>query len=124
MKTTKFPKPKKRCRAADHLDFLSLLGRCKNKNLREKLVDLANKGQIEAVLECIDNVNNQNVTVPPDYAKKLLRHRKLVQHLKSPRLNLQTKKDLLAQSGGFLGALIPLAISAVGGLINTITGRK
>ena len=116
-------KPKRRggrrgAKAVEHLDFLSLLGKARGRKLRQQLIHLANKGQIDAVLECIENVNNHNVHIPANHVKKLRRYSPVVRGLKAPRTSLSTKKRLLGQSGGFLASLIPMAVSAIGGLIN------
>lgn len=109
-------KKKRKLKAAEHLDFLSLIGKSRSKKIRAKLLDIASKGQVDAILECIDNVHRRNVAVPAHKVQQLRRHTRLVQNLKTPRTSLQRKKQLLAQSGGFLSSLIPIAIAALGKL--------
>lgn len=111
----------RRIKALHHADFLSLLGRAKARRIREKLLALADAGQIAAVLECVDNVNRNNVPVPKDKVKKLRRHSKLVQALLKRRVSLRRKKHLLNQTGGFLSNLIPLVASRLGGVFDELT---
>ena len=109
--------PKKTCRAKsralDNLDYLSLLGKAKTKRLQEQLLDIANRGQIEAILECIQNVHNGNVQIKDNIcAKRLRRHSKLVRNLKKPKSSLKEIKRQLSQrgAGGFLKSLLPKAL--------------
>ena len=107
-------------RAVEHLDYLSLVAKCKSKQARIKLLELAQKGQLEAILECIDNVNRGAVSVPASKVRALRRHSRLVRRLKERGTSLSTKKQLLGQSGGFLGTLLPVAVQAVGSLFSNL----
>lgn len=112
--TTATTKRRHKAKAIDHLDFLSLVGRNTSRKLRKALLELANRNQIEAILECVENVNNGNVRVPPHKVKSLRRHSNLVHKLKRPHTSLTEKKRLLSQKGGgFLAALLPLALSTL-----------
>jgi hypothetical protein len=103
---------KPKCRAIEHMDFLSLLSKAKRKHQRSQILDLANKEQIEAILECIQNVHNRNVPITDrKQAKRLRRYSTLVQKLRKPKTNWQEKKKLLSQSGGGVD---------IGGIIKTI----
>jgi len=110
-----------RIKALHHADFLSLLGRAKARRIREKLLALADANQIAAVIECVDNVNRNNVPIPIDKVKKLRRHSKLVHALLKPRVSLRRKKHLLNQTGGFLNTLIPLIASRLGGVFDNLS---
>lgn len=110
----------RRIKALQHGDFLSLIGRAKAKHMREKLLAIANADQIDAIIECVDNVNRNNVVVPKQKVQTLRRHSKLVQDLLKPRTSLQRRKRLLSQSGGFLGSLIPVVAATLGGVYNKL----
>jgi hypothetical protein len=106
-------------KAVEHFDFLSLLSKT-NKRHQAKLLEIANSGQMSALLECIENVGNRNVkNISLDNIRKFQRHSNMVQKLYRPRTSLQRRKQILADEGikgGFLGALIPLAVSAISSL--------
>jgi hypothetical protein len=100
-------------RHSEHIDFLSLLGKAKGKRLRERLLELASKNQIDAVLECIDNIDNNIVPVPKQNVKKLQRYTPIVRKLRVPRTSLRRKKALLKQSGGMVMKIIPLVLECI-----------
>ena len=65
-KKSKSRKPRKFARdsyAIKHKDYLSLLSKSKQKNRRNRLLELANSGEIQAVSECISNILNGNVPI-------------------------------------------------------------
>jgi len=105
--------PVRPLKAVAHADFLSLLGRAKAKRDRERLLALADAGQIDAVIECIENVNENIVPVPKEKIQKLRRHSKHVHALLKPRVSLQRKKSLLNKTGGFLRSILPMVTAAI-----------
>lgn len=111
-------------RAVQHADFLSILGKARTRKLRETLLSLASKHQIDAVLECLDNINKRNIPIPTGKVRQLKSHSGAVKSLLNPRVSLQKKKQILGQSGGFLSAILPVAISALGSLFGGLVGRK
>lgn len=112
----KAPSKAPRLKAVPHVDFLSLLSRAKAKRDRERLLALADAGQIDAVIECIENVNRNIVPVPKDKIQKLRRHSEHVRALLKPRVSLQRKKSLLNKTGGFLRDVLPMVIAAASNL--------
>lgn len=112
-------------KAIKHIDFLSLLAKAKSKKQRAKLLELANNSQISSIMECISNVNKGNVKIPPATIPKLKRYSGLVRKLyEKGSANVKSRKRILTeQGGGFLGSLIPLAVSAISSLIGGLAGQ-
>ena len=100
-----------------HSDYLSLISKTKNRGKRSSLIDFANKQQLEAIAECIENVLRGNVPLTNTQSKRLAKHKKSMRIISDRKASLPKKKRVLKQEGGFLGTLIPLAISALGSLI-------
>ncbi len=115
---------RKHPKAAKHIDYLSLLGKEKCKRRRDLLLDYASKEQIYAIAECIDNVLRGVVPLKQDQLRRLKKYKTPMRHVSDRRTPVVTKRETLKQKGGFLGALIPLAVSAIGSLIGGLTGRK
>lgn len=105
-------------KAYAHSDYLSLIGKTKNKGKRSMLIDYANKEQIEAIAECIDNILRGNVPLNKNEAKKLKKHKNTMRTVTDRHTPIRRKKDVLRQQGGFLSTLIPIAISALGSLVS------
>jgi hypothetical protein len=109
-------------------DFLHvLLKRKKNPGAMRKLIDLADKDEIEAISEIIYNSYRGNIHLSPSLIKQLAKNRRAAQRLLSSNISLLEKKRILKtkQVGGFLGALLgslgslllkPLVGAVVGGL--------
>lgn len=121
-------------RIREHADYLSLMHKHgKNPGERKKLINLANKGEVEACCELYLNAIKGNFDVTPALAKSLERHKKNCAHLLNHKVPIAKKKRILAgQTGGFLpliaGALLPLvgslAKGVVGGIASAISNRR
>lgn len=98
-------------------DFLSLLDGTKSSADRNKLIDVANRECIEALCEILLNVIRGELVIPPSLLLKLKRQKSKVRELTKKSTSLQRKRHLLKQSGGFLPALIPMALSVLGSLV-------
>lgn len=112
--------------AVQHFDYLRLLAKNANKPAHRKaLVSIANRGQLRAVCECIENVLAGNIPVSSAQLQKLKRHRNTLRKLADRRLPVHEQKKLLMQRGGILlGPLIPMALSALAPLIGGLFGKK
>ena len=88
------------------------------------LIDLADASEIKAISECILNVLNGHIKLKSEQKKKLKRHKDTLRHLASRSNSTHRKRALLHQRGGFLSALLPLALSAVGSIIPGLLGTK
>jgi hypothetical protein len=100
-----------------HIDFLTLLGDSKNKKRRNALIDIATNGEIDSISECILNILQGKVPLKPFQTKKLQKIKKYLRLLASKKCSIKNRKKILKQKGGFLGALIPVAIAAISSLL-------
>lgn len=112
-------------RLRENGDFISLLGKCKHKNKRNLLLDFASKEQIMTIVECVYNVLSGNVPLSAKQIKYLRKHRKPMRMLCDRKNSANTRRKILKQKGGFLGALIPMIagmVPLVTDLVKTFTG--
>lgn len=110
-------------RINEHADFLSLMHkRGRNAKDRKQLIEMANRGEIDACCEVFLNAVRGNIHLTPSLARSMKRHQKQCQKLLNKKIGLaQKKKILINQTGGFLplliSALAPVAMSLVKGLV-------
>ena len=117
-------KNKTRPKAMVHTDYLSLVGKTKSKGKRAMLIDYADRDQIEAIAECINNILQGNVPLTKRETTKLKRHKKAMRIVSDRRSPVKHKRNVLKQSGGFLSTLIPIAVSALGSLVSGLVNNK
>lgn len=112
-------------KVAQHADFLSLIKRSKNKKQRDKLVELANKSQIDSISEIIINVLRGTIALSRVQQGRLQRYKNCLRMLalKSTPLH-QKKKQLKSYAGGFLPALIGLAAPIISSLVGAFVGKR
>lgn len=107
--------------ALQHKDYLTLLSKSKQSGRRKKLIDIAEKNEINAVAECVENILNGNVPLTKSQLRKLSRHKNNMRKLRSTgKQSTLAKKRILKQSGGLLPMLLPLAVNAITGLIGNL----
>ena len=114
----------KTSKALKHKDYLTLLSKAKKVKRRRMLIDLADADEIRAIAECVINVLSGNVRLKSEQKRRLQRHKTAMRHIASKNSNTKLKKRVLQQKGGFLSALLPLALSAVGSVVPALLGRK
>ena len=102
--------------AVKHKDFLTLLSKSKQKKRRDLLIELASSQELNAIIECIINILRGNVSLNERRKKKLSRFKNVMREVALKSNPIKKKKRILQQKGGFLGALIPIALSAIGSL--------
>ena len=96
-----------------HKVFLTLLGKSKQKRRRNMLISLANNGELKAIIECIINVLYGNVPLKKEDHSKLKRFKKSMRQVVRKAEPMKYKREILQQKGGFLGSLIPIALTAL-----------
>ena len=107
--------------AIKHKDYLTLLSKAaKNPTKRNKLIDVADTSEIRAVSECIKNILEGNVPLSKKHLNQMKRHKLLLRSLAKRCYPVKKKKTILKQKGGFIGALIPMAISALSGMLPSL----
>ena len=102
-------------------DYLSLLSKKNNRKRRNLLIDYAEKGEIVALQEIVQNVLSGNIPLNKKKKNKLKKHKLLLRKLVN-KCSIQKKKSLLKQQGGFLASLLPIALSLIGGLFGSSQG--
>lgn len=100
-------------------DFLNLLAKSKGKTRRDKLIDLADKNEINAIVECIVNALAGNIPLKKQHITNMKKHRKQLRMISQKQYPMKQKKKLMKQTGGLLPALLPLALSAIGNLVGS-----
>jgi hypothetical protein len=93
-----------------------------NLRRRKQLLKSASAEELKSLCECAFNIILKNVPISPKQLAQLKKPktRKLVYQLADKRIPLEQKRELVVQSGGFLGlaALLgPIIASFIGGAI-------
>ena len=121
MKTSK---KKKESKVRKHKEYLTLLSKAKRVKRRQMLIDLADADEIRGICECVINLLNGNIAIKNKEKNKFKRYKNTLRHIASKSQSTKNKKKILQQQGGFLSALLPLALSAVGSIVPTLFGSK
>jgi hypothetical protein len=108
----------KQNRLVKNKEFLVLLSKSKPK-LRKALLSGCNKESIYSIIECILNVCNGNVHINSDEFNKLKPYNKTFKKLIDRKVDLNQKKNIIIQKGGFLEVLIPAIISGIASIISS-----
>ena len=87
---------------------------------QSKAIGMANNAFIRQMCSHVKKLR-YNKKVASKSAKRLKRHRTKLRQLVSARTSIDKKRKLLSQRGGFLPALLPLLLSAVGPIVGGIT---
>lgn len=110
--------------AYQHKEYLTLLSKSRNKSRRNKLIDIANNGEIQAVSECIMNIIDGNVPVNKKELQQLTQHKQILRSLANKCFPIKKKKTILKQKGGFLNLLVPLAMRAIPLIMSALSGGR
>lgn len=93
------------------LPLLELLSKV-NKKSRTKILKYCDLKLTEAIIECIFNFLNKNIKLDEKDVKKLVKHKKILRNLASPKYKVEKKQNLMIQSGGsFLPILLTPIVS-------------
>ena len=109
-------------RVQENIDYLKVLCKCKHK-MRKGIIENADKELIYTILECILNILNGNIKLSSEQFKSLKPYKHLFRKLLVKNQNLQNKKNLIIQKGGFLEFLIPAAISGIATIIGSLISK-
>ena len=92
-----------------------------NKNVKQcqVVVDSLNSSQLREIGKYLKQILNTRQKLPKNQINQLIRDRKLIDALISGKGTVTTRKKILKlktknQKGGFLGALLPLALNLAG----------
>lgn len=114
----------KRSFSEDNRHFLTLLSKSKQKNRRNKLIDVANNNEIKAISECVKNIVEGNVPISSKHLQILKQHKHVLKSIAQRCYPIKKKRELLKQRGGFLGAILPIALGALSNIIGPLFGAK
>ena len=90
---------------------------------RCKALSCANNSFIRKFGSTVRKLKNRKIT--PKQRKRLQPYRNQLRKIANPKVSAVHKRRILSQKGGgFLGALLPLAVSVVAPLVNKIFGKK
>ena len=84
---------------------------------RRILIDIADKGEINAICECVDNLLKGNISISNAQKKRLNKYKKYMRFITQKKASMKKRKLALKQHGGFLLMLIPAALSVLSLLI-------
>ena len=107
-KKKSLPKKKKVPAFGKSRDFLRVfVTHGKSRKDIKKLVDLANKEEINAICEILFNAMRGNIRLTPSIIKQLHKHKKSCNLLIRRDVSFTRKKKILkGQAGGFIGAIL------------------
>lgn len=101
-----------------HKEYLKLLTKSRGQSKRcRHLIDAASKGEINSLAEACMNILEGNIGKHD--VKKLQKYKNKIRKVACKSTKLAHKKKTL-QSGGFLGAILPVIASVVGSLLGGI----
>lgn len=100
------------------LSLLQRLARCKNSRSRKALLEQGGTRLQEAVREVCHNLLEGNIPLTDKSLTRLRRHRHVLRALARKKTSLK-QRVALNQRGGFLAALLPVALST---LVSLVTG--
>jgi hypothetical protein len=89
------------------------------KPMRNALINNAPKDLILCLCDCAHNFLNGNIPFTEEEIEKLVRYQHILRYLASTtkRENIEDKKQLLSQNGGFLPLLLTPILSTLGTLL-------
>lgn len=100
----------------EQVAILNVLLKAKPK-LRQELLKHADKELVRTICECVLNVLEGNIAVPPPELKKLSKHKKLLRRIVQKACNWKQKRVIIQKGGNFL---IPLLAPILGAVISKI----
>ena len=104
-------------------DLLNILIKSKPK-LRKNIILNSDKKFIKALCESILNVLNGNIPIDESQYNKLKKSKSTLRKLVSESTNIDEKKKLLGQRGGFLNIIIPAVISGLASIVGSIIEKE
>jgi uncharacterized protein YutE (UPF0331/DUF86 family) len=96
----------------------------KNKKLRQALINNIHKESIYSICECVKNVMNGNVKLDDKTFQILKPYKLTFKKLLNRQNDLNSKRKILVQKGGFLQFLIPAVISGIASIASAFISNK
>jgi len=102
--------------------FLRLLARSSSKR-RKVLLHQATKEELTALFEICLNIIKGNIPLNTKQEKTLKHHRKLIRQLADKKNSFQSKKNIVFQKGGAIGAVVGTVANLVLPLLASLLKR-
>lgn len=120
-----FPNNKKQPKAIRNADYLSLLGRTKNKKKRQQLIALADRDQIDAISEIVQNILQGTLVLTQVQHDRLRRYKNCMRRIITRSTPLHQKKAYLQtySGGGFIPLILSAAIPVIAKLLGGLFGK-
>ena len=83
---------------------------------RKSYLKNCDRDLIDCICECCKNILLGNVQLTQTRYNKLRKYKKALRKLSTRKTSVKTRRKLLQQSGGFLGALVPTLIGLASSL--------
>lgn len=110
----------KKSKAIKNLHYLKLLRDTKKHPKQKLLIEFADKSQIDAIIECIINILQGRIPITQKHKKQLVKHKDDLRKLAKKKTTTKTRKKVLKQKGGLLGAVLPLAVGALSSILGNL----
>ena len=88
-----------------------------------KIIDRRKLKAYKTVTNYCHNLLCGNYRINPDNYRRLKTYKKMIRKLASPRVGIKTKKKILKQKGGGIGALLAMAIPAITTAISSLMSK-
>lgn len=105
-----------------HAALITTIADLKNDQLRKKLISQMPHAAVLGIKEIIDGILNKDIPLSPAAKNKLKKHEKVIIKIMKSKNKAAAVKKHISQKGGFIGALAPLAISAVAPIAQQLIG--
>lgn len=108
-----------------HLPLLKHISKCNDTECKHLVAGLSND-VIRLICQIAVNVMNKNLEIPEEKAvRKLAPYKKELIQITKPKTELKKKRAILEQKGGFISALLGLAVPLISSIVGRIIrGRK
>lgn len=111
-------------KAVTHKDFLSVLNKTRNRQKKNTLISIASRDQLEALSEVVENVLQGIIPLSEKQKKNLSEYRDLMRELCRRNTPLKEKRKKIQMSGGFLSAILPVALQGITSLLGGLFGNR
>ena len=107
-----------------HYSLLKHIAKCSTQDCQHVVRGLSDD-VIKLMSQICINVMNKSLLQDPAYAvKRLSPYKKQLKSLTRPKTTVKTKRRVLEQKGGFIGALLGVALPLITSLIGSAVSRK
>jgi hypothetical protein len=102
---------------------LDLLAKTRNPQKRKQLIIHFEDCVINAISEIADNCLKGNIPLKKCQLKKLSKFKETLRKLRK-KTKVSTRRKIINQTGGFIGLLLPPALSFIASIIASYLGEK